>query len=48
MWVWHVPALYDAALEHSFVHVLEHVCFFSAGAPVLVAPAVADPQPPCA
>jgi putative membrane protein len=32
MWLWHVPALYDAALEHSLVHVLEHVCFFSAGA----------------
>jgi putative membrane protein len=31
MWVWHVPALYDAALEHSFVHILEHVAFFSAG-----------------
>jgi cytochrome c oxidase assembly factor CtaG len=31
MWVWHVPAMYDAALSHSFVHVLEHVCFFSAG-----------------
>jgi cytochrome c oxidase assembly factor CtaG len=31
MWLWHVPALYDAALEHSFVHVLEHVCFMSAG-----------------
>jgi cytochrome c oxidase assembly factor CtaG len=31
MWAWHVPALYDAALEHSFVHVLEHVTFMSAG-----------------
>ena len=31
MWVWHVPALYDAALESSVVHVLEHVCFLSAG-----------------
>jgi putative membrane protein len=31
MWLWHVPALYDAALEHSFAHVLEHVCFMSAG-----------------
>jgi cytochrome c oxidase assembly factor CtaG len=31
MWLWHVPALYDAALAHSFVHVLEHVCFMSAG-----------------
>jgi putative membrane protein len=32
MWTWHVPALYDAALEHSPVHVLEHVCFMSVGA----------------
>ncbi|HSD81848.1 MAG TPA: cytochrome c oxidase assembly protein [Solirubrobacteraceae bacterium] len=31
MWVWHVPALYDAALEHASVHVLEHTFFFSAG-----------------
>ena len=31
MWVWHVPALYDAALEHSAVHVLEHLSFARAG-----------------
>ncbi|HWH94217.1 MAG TPA: cytochrome c oxidase assembly protein [Baekduia sp.] len=31
MWLWHVPAMYDAALEHSAVHVLEHTCFLSAG-----------------
>lgn len=31
MWVWHVPALYDAALESETVHVLEHVAFLSAG-----------------
>jgi putative membrane protein len=31
MWAWHVPALYDAALEHSTVHVLEHTFFMSAG-----------------
>ena len=31
MWFWHVPALYDAALEHASVHVLEHVMFLSAG-----------------
>ncbi|QEC47746.1 cytochrome c oxidase assembly protein [Baekduia soli] len=30
-WAWHIPALYDAALEHSAVHVLEHVCFLSIG-----------------
>jgi putative membrane protein len=26
--VWHLPALYDAALEHPPLHVLEHVSFF--------------------
>jgi cytochrome c oxidase assembly factor CtaG len=31
MWLWHVPALYDAALSHSAVHVLEHTCFLTAG-----------------
>jgi putative membrane protein len=31
MYVWHIPALYDAALEHPVVHLLEHVSFFSAG-----------------
>lgn len=31
MWLWHLPAMYDAALRHSGVHVLEHVCFAAAG-----------------
>jgi putative membrane protein len=31
MWLWHVPALYDAALEHPFVHTLEHLSFGAAG-----------------
>jgi putative membrane protein len=31
MWVWHIPFLYDAALSHSGIHVLEHTCFLSAG-----------------
>jgi putative membrane protein len=31
MYLWHVPALYDAALEHPLVHVLEHFSFFGAG-----------------
>jgi cytochrome c oxidase assembly factor CtaG len=31
MYLWHVPAMYDAALEHAGVHVLEHVSFFVAG-----------------
>jgi putative membrane protein len=31
MWLWHVPALYDAALEHGGVHVVEHLSFAAAG-----------------
>jgi putative membrane protein len=31
MYLWHVPALYDAALEHPLVHLLEHAAFFTAG-----------------
>jgi cytochrome c oxidase assembly factor CtaG len=32
LWVWHLPALYDAALEHEAVHVLQHICFFGTAA----------------
>jgi cytochrome c oxidase assembly factor CtaG len=31
MWLWHIPALYDGALEHTGLHVLEHVVFSVAG-----------------
>jgi len=31
MWVWHVPALYNAAAEHTPVHVVEHITFATAG-----------------
>jgi cytochrome c oxidase assembly factor CtaG len=31
MWFWHIPTLYNAALNHSFVHVLEHLSFAAAG-----------------
>src|SRR5688572_8660133 len=31
LYVWHVPALYEAAVTHSAVHALEHVCFVTAG-----------------
>lgn len=31
MGLWHVPRMYDLALAHSEVHVLEHVCFLTAG-----------------
>jgi cytochrome c oxidase assembly factor CtaG len=29
--LWHLPALYDGALRHPAIHVLEHVLFMSAG-----------------
>lgn len=31
MWVWHIPALYDAALRNPPIHVLEHTVFITAG-----------------
>ncbi len=31
MTFWHIPAMYDAALEHPVLHVLEHVTFGIAG-----------------
>jgi putative membrane protein len=31
MWAWHVPALYDVALEYPLVHAFEHTCFMAAG-----------------
>jgi putative membrane protein len=29
--VWHLPTFYEAAVDHSAVHAVEHVAFFSAG-----------------
>ena len=34
LYVWHIPALYDAAIRHSAVHALEHMSFFAAGTAV--------------
>jgi putative membrane protein len=31
MWIWHIPAMYDAALRDPGLHVLEHTCFAWAG-----------------
>ena len=31
LYLWHLPLLYEAAVRHSAVHALEHVCFFTAG-----------------
>jgi cytochrome c oxidase assembly factor CtaG len=27
LWIWHVPAFYDAALDHEGLHILEHASF---------------------
>ena len=32
LWIWHIPALYDAALEHEAVHIVQHLCFFGTAA----------------
>lgn len=32
LYVWHIPFLYEAAVQHSAVHALQHICFFTAGA----------------
>jgi len=32
LWIWHVPALYDEALKHEAVHVVQHLCFFGTAA----------------
>jgi putative membrane protein len=31
MWFWHVPAMYDVALRHPNIHVLEHLSYLLAG-----------------
>ena len=43
MWIWHVPALYDAAVEHSLHPRARAPELRRRRPPVLVAPAVADP-----
>ena len=39
LYLWHVPFLYEAALNHSAVHALEHILFFTCGA-IMWAPVV--------
>jgi len=29
VWLWHLPFMYDAAVEHELVHAVEHATFFS-------------------
>jgi putative membrane protein len=43
LYSWHMPALYEAALEIGAVHDLEHACFFAAG--LLMWSAVIEPIP---
>jgi putative membrane protein len=31
MWFWHLPAMYELALDHPWAHALEHAMFFSTG-----------------
>jgi putative membrane protein len=31
IYTWHIPALYNGALEHPVIHALEHATFFTAG-----------------
>ena len=31
MWLWHIPGPYNTALEHEWLHILEHVIFMAAG-----------------
>ncbi|MGI8748994.1 MAG: cytochrome c oxidase assembly protein [Thermoleophilaceae bacterium] len=31
MYTWHVPAMYDAALKHPVIHLIEHGAFFTGG-----------------
>ena len=31
LWIWHIPALYEAALAHEWVHAVQHLSFFGTG-----------------
>jgi cytochrome c oxidase assembly factor CtaG len=31
MWLWHIPAMYDLALNHSGIHAIEHISFAAGG-----------------
>jgi cytochrome c oxidase assembly factor CtaG len=31
MYLWHIPVMYDTAVAHGDIHILEHVCFSVAG-----------------
>jgi cytochrome c oxidase assembly factor CtaG len=42
---WHIPFFYDAALNHSLVHAIEHACFFAGGILVWVPVLETIPMP---
>jgi cytochrome c oxidase assembly factor CtaG len=29
LWVWHLPALYEATLDHEVIHAAQHICFLA-------------------
>jgi putative membrane protein len=43
--LWHIPFMYEAALHHTWVHALEHSCFFVGGTLVWVPLLEALPMP---
>jgi putative membrane protein len=43
LFLWHLPALYQAAVAHGAMHALEHQCFLAAG--LLMWAAVVEPLP---
>jgi cytochrome c oxidase assembly factor CtaG len=43
LYLWHLPAAYEAALHHDTVHALEHACFLGAG--ILLWGALLEPLP---
>jgi len=49
MWVWHLPVLYNAALAHQGIHIVEHLCFLGSALvfwwPVLAPGAATRLQP---
>lgn len=43
LYLWHLPAFYEAALDHTLLHAFEHGCFFLAG--LLMWGALLEPLP---
>jgi putative membrane protein len=43
LYLWHLPAFYEAALENPALHTFEHACFFTAG--LLMWGALLEPLP---